>query len=127
MHTSAISHFSSEQRVEIRQMLGAASVRRVGEVMMGKCRASNAVYNAAANLTTAVLGGPCSPSRKAFETGIPRSSRVSVRRYMLRDWEDPGDNEAPAAALGRPGPAAGRPGAHPHRRRDHARDSGRHD
>ncbi len=94
----AISHFSSEQRAEIRRGLGAASVRRVGEVMMGKAPASNAVYNAAANLTTAVLGGP-----ELLTTLIrdrdPAFARVSVRRYMLRDRKNPGDNEAPAAAV----------------------------
>ena len=94
----AISHFSSEQRAEIRRGLGAASVRRVGEVMMGKAPASNAVYNAAANLTTAVLGGPESLT-KLIRGRDPAFARVSVRRYMLRDRKDPGDNEAPAAAL----------------------------
>ncbi len=94
----AISHFSPEQRAEIRRELGAASVRRVGEVMMGKAPASNAVYNAAANLTTAVLGGP-ELLTKRIRARDPAFERVSVRRYMLRDRKSPGDNEAPAAAL----------------------------
>ena len=94
----AISHFSSEQRAEIRRGLGAASVRRVGEVMMGKASASNAVYNAAANLTTAVLGGP-ERLTKLIRDRDPAFARVSVRRYMLRDRKNPGDNEAPAVAL----------------------------
>ena len=94
----AISHFSSEQRAEIRRGLGAASVRRAGEVMMGKAAASNAVYNAAANLTTAVLGGP-ERLTKLIRDRDPAFARVSVRRYMLRDRKNPGDNEAPAAAL----------------------------
>jgi hypothetical protein len=94
----AISHFSREQRDEIRRALSGASVRRVGEVMIGKAQASNAVDNAAANLTTAALGGPEALTaliRKrdsAFE-------RVSARRYMLRDREETGDNEAPATAF----------------------------
>jgi hypothetical protein len=54
----AISHFTPAQRDEIRKALTGASVRRVGEVMIGAPGVSNAVYNAAANLTTAVLGGP---------------------------------------------------------------------
>ena len=94
----AISHFSSEQRAEIRRGLGAASVRRVGEVMMGKAPVSNAVYNAAANLTTAVLGGP-EFLTKLIRDRDPAFARVSVRRYMLRDRKDPGDNEAPAVAI----------------------------
>jgi hypothetical protein len=94
----AISHFSPEQRAEIRRVLGGASVRRVGEVMMGKASASNAVYNAAANLTTAVLGGP-ERLTKRIRDRDPAFARVSARRYMLRDRKSPGDNEAPAAAL----------------------------
>lgn len=94
----AISHFSPEQREEIRRILGRASARRVGEIMMGKAPASNAVYNAAANLVTAILGGP-----EAL-TGLIHArdeafSGVFVRRYMLRDRKQTGDNEAPAAAL----------------------------
>jgi hypothetical protein len=95
---SAISHFSSEQRAEIRGVLGGASVRRVAEIMMGKANASNAVYNAAANLTTAVLGGP-ERLTKLIRGRDPAFNKVSVRRYMLRDRKDPGDNEAPALAL----------------------------
>ena len=95
---SAISHFSSEQRAEIRRALGGASVRRVAEIMMGKANASNAVYNAAANLTTAVLGGP-EMLTKLIRNRDPAFKEVSVRRYMLRDRKNPGDNEAPARAL----------------------------
>jgi len=95
---SAISHFSSEQRAEIRRVLGSASVRRVAEIMMGKATASNAVYNAAANLTTAVLGGP-EMLTKLIRDRDPAFKEVAVRRYMLRDRKNPGDNEAPAAAL----------------------------
>jgi Beta-lactamase enzyme family len=96
-HT-AISHFSSEQRAEIRRVLGRASVRRVAEIMMGKANASNAVYNAAANLITAVLGGP-EMLTKLIRDRDPAFKEVAVRRYMLRDRKNPGDNEAPAAAL----------------------------
>jgi hypothetical protein len=94
----AISHFTPGDRDEIRRELRAASVRRIGNVMIGKEEASNAVYNAAANLTTAALGGP-----EALTTLIrrrdPAFGRVSARRYMLRDRFQPGDNEAPATAF----------------------------
>jgi hypothetical protein len=66
--------------------------------MMGKASASNAVYNAAANLTTAVLGGPETLTKRIRDRD-PAFKEVSVRRYMLRDRKNPGDNEAPAAAL----------------------------
>ena len=94
----AISHFSPSVRDEIRRDLGGASVRRVAEVMIGKAPASNAVYNAAANLTTAALGGP-ETLTALIRKRDPAFARVSARRYMLRDRTKPGDNEAPATAL----------------------------
>lgn len=95
----AISHFSPAQRNEIRKALSGASVRRVGAVMIGTPGVSNAVYNAAANLTTAVLGGPDALT-KLIRKRNAAFAQVSVRRYMLRDRKTPGDNEAPAAAFG---------------------------
>ena len=94
----AISHFTPEQRGEIRRELSGATVRRVGEVMMGTAPASNAVYNAAANVVTAVLGGP-----EALTDLIRKRDsafgQVSARRYMLRDRRERGDNEAPTLAI----------------------------
>jgi hypothetical protein len=94
----AISHFSPQVREEIRQELSSASVRRIGEIMMGKAGVENAVYNAAANLVTAHFGGPESLTA-AIHRRSPGFKEVFVRRYMLRDRTQPGDNEAPAAAL----------------------------
>lgn len=94
----AISHFSAETRAEIRNELNGATVRRIGEVMIGKAKASNAVYNAAANVTTAVLGGPDALT-KAIHKRDPAFKSVAVRRYMLRDRKMPGDNEGTVAAF----------------------------
>jgi hypothetical protein len=94
----AISHFLPGQRDEIRRELGTASVRRVGEVMMGKVEVPNVVYNAAANLVTAVLGGPDALTERVRRRD-PAFATVSVRRYMLRDRKSSGDNEAPPAAF----------------------------
>lgn len=94
----AISHFTAEQREEIRRDLKGATVRRVGDVMIGKTKVSNAVYNAAANLVTAVLGGP-EALTQSIRNLDPAFQSVSARRYMLRDRTDPGDNEATAAAF----------------------------
>ena len=94
----AISHFTPEQRAEIRRELNGATVRRVGLVMMGTAPASNVVYNAAANVTTAVLGGPDALTmliRKRDDA----FTMVSARRYMLRNRRERGDNESPAIAL----------------------------
>jgi hypothetical protein len=94
----AISHFTPEQRAEIRRELAGASVRRVGLVMMGTAPASNIVYNAAANLTTAALGGPEALTALIRERDTAFAP-VSARRYMLRNRRERGDNEAPAGAL----------------------------
>lgn len=94
----AISHFTPEQRAEIRRELNGATVRRVGLVMMGTAAASNVVYNAAANVTTAVLGGP-EALTALIRTRDAAFAAVSVRRYMLRNRREHGDNEAPALAL----------------------------
>lgn len=94
----AISHFMAGQRDEIRRGLSGASVRRIGELMIGKVMASNAVYNAAANLTTAALGGPEALTALIRKRDLA-FARVSARRYMLRDRFQPGDNEAPASAF----------------------------
>ena len=94
----AISHFTPEQRAEIRRDLKDATVRRVGLVMMGTAPASNVVYNAAANVTTAVLGGP-EALTALIQTRDAAFAAVSARRYMLRNRRERGDNEAPAIAL----------------------------
>ncbi len=94
----AISHFARPVREEIRRELGGTTVRRVGEIMMGKTDVSNAVYNAAANLVTGHLGGP-EQLTKLIHRRDPRFASVMVRRYMLRDRKQPGDNEATAAAF----------------------------
>lgn len=94
----AIAHFTPEQRAEIRRELTGASVRRVGLVMMGTAPASNIVYNAAANLTTAALGGP-EALTAAIRARDQAFAGVAARRYMLRNRTERGDNEAPARAL----------------------------
>lgn len=94
----ALAPFGPEARVEIRRELGGASARRIGAIMMGQARASNAVYNAAANVTTAVLGGPSDLAAK-IRARDPEFGPIQVRRYMLAPRDRPGDNEATAAAL----------------------------
>lgn len=90
--------FSQEERVEIRKTLGQASVRRVGEIMMGKAKAPNSVYNAAANLTTAVLGGPEELTKKIHKRD-PGFRGIKARRYMLAKRTEKNDNVATAEGL----------------------------
>jgi hypothetical protein len=77
---------------------GRAEVRKIGGVMMGTVPASNLVYNAAANVTTALLGGPEGLTR-AIHARDPAFAPIVVRRYMLADRKVRGDNEATAASL----------------------------
>jgi hypothetical protein len=66
--------------------------------MMGSRKASNAVYNAAANLAVALLGGPAATSAK-IAARDPAFAGVALRRYMLAPRTANGDNEATPAAL----------------------------
>jgi hypothetical protein len=67
---------------------------------MGSTAASNIVYNAAANVVTATLGGP-EALTKIIRERDPAFGDVAVRRYMLRDaGNSRSANVAPAAALG---------------------------
>lgn len=94
----AVAHFTPAQRTEIRQGLSEATIRRIGRVMMGSANASNLVYNAAANVTTALLGGP-EGLTQAIQRRDPAFAPIKVRRYMLADRRVRGDNEATPAAL----------------------------
>ncbi len=94
----SISHFTDEQKQDIRKTLKGQSARRIGEIMMGSAPASNVAYNAAANVITAVMGGPEKLTAR-IQARDPAFSKVFVRRYMLRDRNERGDNETTAAAL----------------------------
>ncbi|WP_145029245.1 rhodanese-like domain-containing protein [Caulifigura coniformis] len=94
----AVSHFPAAVRDEIRRELTSASVRRVANIMQGNSDLSNAVYNAAANLVTAHLGGP-EKLTALIHARDARFKSVMVRRYMLRDRTERGDNEATAESF----------------------------
>ena len=94
----AISHFSPPQRDEVRRSLAGVTVRRLGGIMMGSVPASNLVYNAAANVSIALLGGPGEATRM-IRARDPAFAPIAVRRYMLADRKATGDNEATTAAL----------------------------
>jgi beta-lactamase family protein len=79
---AAMAPFSAAQRGEIRTVLGSATVRTVGAIMMGSEKASNAVYNGAANLAIASLGGPGETTAK-IRARDAAFGGVVVGRYML--------------------------------------------
>ena len=94
----AIAHFDPRQRDEVRKGLAAVSVRSLGGIMMGSVPASNLVYNAAANVAIALLGGPVGITH-SIRARDPAFAPIAVRRYMLADRKANGDNEAEPAAL----------------------------
>lgn len=93
-----LAQFSRTQRDDIRHALRGASARKIARIMMAKTRATNHVYNAAANVVTAILGGPAELSRK-IRARDPAFAPVTVRRYMLADRRRRGENTATAASL----------------------------
>jgi hypothetical protein len=102
-HPSTAVFARQEDRDDIRRVLSGATVRQIGHVMMtqqtieGK-EVSLAAYNAAANLATAVLGGPDALTR-LIRKRDPAFECVAIRRYMMVDDRKSGDNEVTAAAL----------------------------
>jgi hypothetical protein len=94
----ALAPFTAPQRAEIRAALTGASARTLGAIMMGSRKESNAVYNAAANLALALLGGPAAASAK-IAARDPAFAGVAVRRYMLASRKTNGDNDATPASL----------------------------
>lgn len=94
----AIVHFDEETQAEIREHLENATVRRVGVAMIRGTGVSNEVYNAAANLVTAMFGGPEGLTR-AIHARDHSLSGLVVRRYMLAARDVSGDNHATAASL----------------------------
>jgi hypothetical protein len=93
----AMTPFSTAQRGEIRGALHGASVATIGAIMMGSQKASNAVYNAAANLAIAALGGPGDASAK-IGARDPAFAGIAVGRYMLAS-RTASDNAATPASL----------------------------
>ncbi len=94
----AIVHFDPEVQAEIREHLETATARTVGRHMIRGTGVSNPVYNAAANLVTAFLGGPPELTARVHARH-PDFGGIESRRYMLAARDVTGDNEATAASL----------------------------
>lgn len=94
----AVAHFDAGTRAEIREHLETASARTVGFHMIRGTDVSNAVYNAAANLVTAFLGGPLELTRR-IHARDPDFAGIDSRRYMLAARDVTGDNTLSAASL----------------------------
>ncbi len=94
----AIAHFGPDVQADIRASLETADARTVGRHMIRGTGVSNAVYNAAANLTTAFFGGPEALTAR-IHARHPDFAGIHARRYMLADRNRTGDNTATAASL----------------------------
>ena len=94
----AIVHFDTATQAEIREQLETATARTVGHHMIRGTGVSNPVYNAAANLVTAFLGGPPELTRR-IQARHPDFSGIQARRYMLAARDVTGDNEITATSL----------------------------
>lgn len=94
----AVAHFTADQRDEIRRGLREATVRTIGHHMIRGTGVSNVVYNAAANVTTASLGGPARLTGR-IHARDPAFGDLAVRRYMLAARDVTGDNEATPRGL----------------------------
>lgn len=94
----ALAHFSERRRGATRDALGDSTIDEIGRVMIGKTKASNPVYNGAANVAIGLLGGPEAVTR-AFQKRDPAFHGLVLNRYMLADRTEQGDNMATAATL----------------------------
>jgi hypothetical protein len=94
----AVAHFSPGQRTTAQQELGTASVRRMGQVMIGVPGIDTFTYNLAANLVIAHFGGPAAITKRLQER-TPAWQDLRIQRYMLSDRAAAGDNEATAHAM----------------------------
>ncbi|MDA1221435.1 MAG: serine hydrolase [Planctomycetota bacterium] len=94
----ALVHFEPEVRAAVVQKMRGVSARRVAQMMIHGIGVDNATYNAAANVTTAVLGGPEGLTERLTARFGPGAA---VRRYMLARRDVTGDNEVSAEFLAR--------------------------
>jgi hypothetical protein len=85
------------EKMQVHGALGGSTPRNLGLVMMGRIPAENPVYNMAANVIIADLGGPAAVTGKVHARD-PSFAGIQIRRYMLSERQ-PRDNEATAAAL----------------------------
>ena len=94
----AVVHFDADTQAEIKEHLETATARTVGRHMIRGTGVSNPVYNAAANLVTAFLGGPPELTGR-IQARHPDYAGIDSRRYMLAARDVTGDNTATAGSL----------------------------
>ncbi len=94
----AVKHFNRTQQGLIQAGLSHQSAQDLGKIMMGSKTESNLVYNAAANVNIALLGGP-EKTTELIASRYQRPIGIKLQRYMLAPRDEPGDNLATAEGL----------------------------
>ena len=79
----AVAHFSADDLTEIRREVEEATVRRLGHMMIRGSDVSNVVYNASANMVTALLGGPGALTARIQRRDAAFSGPVSYTHLTL--------------------------------------------
>ena len=87
-----------DSTVASRERLAEATIDDLARVMIGTADAPNKVYNGAANVVIALLGGPEAATRR-LHARDPDFAGLVVNRYMLADRKPSGDNLATAESL----------------------------
>ncbi len=95
----AVVHFDDAQRAEIKSHLEFADTRQIARTMIRGDDVPNVVYNAAANVVTAALGGPERVTERLRARSPEWAAGLASRRYMLAARHVTGDNEATARGL----------------------------
>ena len=99
----AVAHFKEPSQQEIANELSDVSIRQLGSILIdskdpsGKTY-SNIVYNGAANVAIALLGGPAAATQK-MQRRDAAFRGAHLRRYMLARRNVTGDNTATPLAL----------------------------
>ncbi|MCH2182461.1 MAG: hypothetical protein MK108_10690 [Mariniblastus sp.] len=99
----AVAHFSERSQQEIAAELSVVSIKQLGSILIdskdpsGKTY-SNIVYNGAANVAIALLGGPAAATAQ-MQQRHDAFQGVHLRRYMLARRNVTGDNTATPFAL----------------------------
>lgn len=97
--SSAIGHFTPEQKAAARTELRGLTARQLAEAMIHKEHIqTNAAYNGATNVAIEYLGGPQALTDR-IRRRFPNSDGLQIARYMLADRQKNGDNLLTANSL----------------------------
>lgn len=94
----AFVHYREQDRKQSQEALTKMSVEQLGTQMIRVDVGPNLVYNGAANVVIALLGGPAEATARIHQRSGQFAGHT-VNRYMLADRNTTGDNTATAVSL----------------------------